>query len=85
MSGLHSSDGGSRTSGWQRGTVELLVRQSVHRAHPDRAAHHADNTSMASLLCPPASLAHELYGTTRMLLAVLDRHQLAEVCMVSPR
>lgn len=28
------------------------------------------------------SLAHELYGTTRMLLAVLDRQQLAEVCQV---
>jgi hypothetical protein len=27
------------------------------------------------------SLAHELYGTTRMLLAVLDRRQLAEVCV----
>ncbi|EFN59718.1 expressed protein [Chlorella variabilis] len=26
------------------------------------------------------SLAHELYGTTRMLLAVLDRQQLEEVC-----
>ncbi|KAL4449447.1 hypothetical protein ABPG77_007091 [Micractinium sp. CCAP 211/92] len=26
------------------------------------------------------SLAHELYGTTRMLLAVLEREQLAEVC-----
>lgn len=34
-------------------------------------------------LLPPASLAHELYGTTRMLLAVLDRRQLAEVCVVS--
>lgn len=36
---------------------------------------------------PPASheaysLAHELYGTTRMLLAVLDREQLGEVCQV---
>lgn len=29
------------------------------------------------------SLAHELYGSTRMLLAVLDRKQLAEVCVVS--
>lgn len=28
------------------------------------------------------SLAHELYGTTRMLLAVLEREQLAEVCQV---
>lgn len=28
------------------------------------------------------SLAHELYGTTRMLLAVVDRGQLAEVCQV---
>jgi hypothetical protein len=28
------------------------------------------------------SLAHELYGTTRMLLAVLGRQQLAEVCQV---
>ena len=28
------------------------------------------------------SLAHELYGTTRMLLAVLGREQLEEVCQV---
>lgn len=28
------------------------------------------------------SLAHELYGTTRMLLAVLEREQLEEVCQV---
>lgn len=28
-------------------------------------------------------LTHELYGNTRMLLAVLDREQLAEVCQVS--
>ena len=31
---------------------------------------------------PRRSLAHELYGTTRMLLAVLSREQLAEVCVV---
>lgn len=31
------------------------------------------------------SLAHELYGSTRMLLAVLDRPQLEDVCVVRRR
>ncbi len=32
--------------------------------------------------CDAYSLAHELYGNARMLLAVLDREQLQEVCQV---
>lgn len=69
---------------WHRVKLVLGASGQAKPTCPALAANPASQTSLASRLCPPASLAHELYGTTRMLLAVLDRQQLAEVCVVSP-